>query len=226
MSDNHECPAQTESTAAGWRADCRSYARAQAEAEARARWQVAADAVIPFNYRWEHVQEVARLACALAAATGADPEVAEAAAWLHDICKGQPEHARAGACAAARFLAGTDFPPAKVAAVAGAIAQHEGLTRPAGAPPMQPTEAAVLWDADKLSKLGVQALFYSAATVHTLGKTLPQRRQDLADFTVKTLRQTVASMNSAPARREAERRYQEMVAALNAWASEEGEPTF
>ncbi len=226
MNDQRTRLAETDAVATSWRSDCRRYARTQAENEARVRWQVGEGDAIPFNYRWEHIQEVVRLACALAAAVDADPEVIEAAAWLPDICKGRPEHARAGAEAATRFLTATDFPAAKIAAVADAIAQHEGLTRPAGAPPMQPLEAAVLWDADKLSKLGVQALFYSAATVHTLGKTLCERRQDLAGFTVNTLSRTAASMNTAPARREAELRYSQMVAALEIWASEEGEPNF
>ena len=41
----------------------------------------------PFEYRWEHVQTTVRLALRLAECTGADREVCEAAAWLHDVTK-------------------------------------------------------------------------------------------------------------------------------------------
>ena len=40
-----------------------------------------------FNYRWEHVATVVTLALRLAEQTGADTEIVEAAAWLHDVCK-------------------------------------------------------------------------------------------------------------------------------------------
>jgi uncharacterized protein len=69
---------------------------------------------LPFNYRWEHIQCVVSLALHLAAKTGADREVVEAAAWLHDVCKGEPNHGAAGARAARTLLSHTDFPAAKI----------------------------------------------------------------------------------------------------------------
>ena len=42
---------------------------------------------VSFNYRWEHITTVVTLALRLAELTGADVEIVEAAAWLHDICK-------------------------------------------------------------------------------------------------------------------------------------------
>jgi uncharacterized protein len=93
-----------------------------------------------------------RLAVRLAERTGADREVCEAAAWLHDVAKPHSQdHGRDGAIAARRILAGTDYPPHKVDLVVDAIDKHVGLSHDE---PVEPLEAAVLWDADKLSKLG------------------------------------------------------------------------
>jgi uncharacterized protein len=201
-----------------WRAACRALAEDRATAEARAAWH---HAPIPFNHRWEHVQEVVSLALWLAVNTGADPSAVEAAAWLHDICKMQPQHAWAGAAEAEHVLADLDFPPAKIPIVVAAIRQHEGLYRPAGSEPLQPLEASVLWDADKLSKIGVQALAFSLSAPYTAGKTLAERRTYIEQFVRTVLAKTVRSMHTEPARCMAQMRYRAMVAALEAWAQEE-----
>src|SRR5690606_9035885 len=148
-----------------WREAVRQAAAEQAEAEARRAWRVEPGEPIPFEHRWEHVRQVVSLALWLAEETGADREVVEAAAWLHDVRKQEPSHAKAGALAAQVILAETDFPHEKIAAVADAIRKHEGMVRPAGAAPLTPLEAAVLWDADKLTKIGVQALIFNLSTV-------------------------------------------------------------
>ncbi len=126
--------------------------------EAELRW---GSADVPFNYRWEHVQAVVMLAVRLAELTGADRQVVEAAAWLHDICKRgrDDDHGRDGASAARQVLAQTDFPSGKIEAVADAIGKHVGLYADQ---PVEPLEAAVLWDADKLSKLGATAVLHFA----------------------------------------------------------------
>jgi uncharacterized protein len=129
-----------------------------AAAETEVKWGCASDA---FNYRWEHVQAVVRTALRLAELVGADAEVVEAAAWLHDVAKlGHREaHGREGAAAARAILAQSDFPPHKVDAVAEAIAKHVGLFVPPESK-IEPLEAAVLWDADKLTKLGALAVLH------------------------------------------------------------------
>jgi uncharacterized protein len=204
-----------------WRTVCRQAAAEQAIAEARSVWHLPADQPLPFDHRWEHVQEVVRLALQLTAATGADAEIVEAAAWLHDVCKGQRHHATLGAAAAERILATTDFPAAKISTVAEAIRQHEGLIRPADTPPLEPLEAAVLWDADKLSKIGVQALAFLLSAHYLFGRTLADRRRNCQDYVTETLSRTVTSMNTPPARRLAEERYAHMVQMLALWAGEE-----
>ena len=196
-------------------------AHQRAVAEATAAWKLPIDAPVPFSYRWEHVQEVVRLACWLAEQLAADSEVVEAAAWLHDVCKGQPKHALAGAAEAEHFLPTTDFPAAKIPAVLAAIREHEGLYRKVNASPLEPLETAILWDADKLSKLGVQALAFSLSTVYHAGLTLRQRRENMLDFLENSLSRTVESMNTKPARRAAKQRYKNMVTVLTLWQEEE-----
>lgn len=207
-----------------WRQSCRDLAQARAAYEESHLWGVTGlSGPSPFAHRWEHVQEVVRLAHWLAAAAGAtdaQQTVIEAAAWLHDICKLEPHHAAAAAAEAPGILAATSFPPALVAAVVDTIAQHEGMTRPAGAPPLQPLEAAVLWDADKLSKLGVGALAISMAAPYDAGRGLAERRARMELFVHTTLARTVESMNTPTARAEAQRRFADLTLAMRAWEAE------
>jgi uncharacterized protein len=158
-----------------------------------------------FNYRWEHVQAVARLAVRLAALTGADAEVVEAAAWLHDVRKAYGrDHGREGALAARQILAQTDFPPRKIDAVADAIAKHVGL---AVSEPVEPLEAAVIWDADKLSKLGATIVLHLTGYLVTRdggypitrdGRSTDQLIEDLSD--AGWMEGAVANFHTSPAR--------------------------
>jgi uncharacterized protein len=174
---------------------------------------------VSFNYRWEHVTAVVRLALRLAFQTGADEEIVEAAAWLHDVCKATDgeEHPEAGAAFARTFLPQTDFPPEKIAAVAAVIEVHKGLWRDG---PLDNLEAQVLWDADKLAKIGLTAIFHW--TGHALAGTTPRTLDELmalgrsADWQAKT----VASMHTEPARRAARRR---LHAYRDLWDELEGE---
>jgi uncharacterized protein len=126
-------------------------------AEAKERWDLQEP---PVNYRWQHVQAVVRLGAALARLTGADEQVVEAAAWLHDVRKmgKDDDHGVEGAKRAGEILALTDFPPGKIDSVAEAIEKHVGLYKDET---IEPLEAAVLWDADKLSKLGATSILHA-----------------------------------------------------------------
>jgi len=186
-----------------WRKDCRDLARARSAAEDG---EGAGQDGGLLAYRWEHVRQVVGLALRIGSRT-----------WLHDIGKGQPNHAAVGAAEARNFLATTDFPPEKIETVVAAIAQHEGLTRPVGAPPLEPLEAAVLWDADKVSKLGVSALALALGSANVKGNTLAARYHYTADFANRVLARTVQSMNTAPGRALAERRHADM---LELWDKE------
>jgi uncharacterized protein len=209
-----------EGTPCSWREVVMAAAKAQSEAEGRKLWHINEGEPLPFNHRFEHVSQVTALAMQLAQTLNADLEIVEAAAWLHDVRKQEPKHALAGAAAARTILADTDFPAAKIEAVADAISKHEGLYREAGAPPLEPLEAAILWDADKLSKLGVQSVLASLSTPHVFGKDMAARWRYVAEFAVNVLARTVESMNTKPARHMAERRYRSTLAVLNLWARE------
>lgn len=157
-----------------------------------------------FNYRWEHVTSVVTLALKLADIVGADKDIVEAAAWLHDITKQEGQtHAKSGASFAQDFLAKTDFPKKKIKYVASAIADHKGLWRDK---PLTNLESMVLWDADKLSKLGLTAAF------HWTGMALAGKRLTSVDNLVtigqsaRWQKKTVASMHTEPAKKAAQKR--------------------
>jgi uncharacterized protein len=159
-----------------------------------------------YNYRWEHVNAVHKLALRLGKLTGADLEVVEAAAWLHDVAKeAGREHPQLGAAYARSFLPTTDFPVEKIERVAQTIEDHMGLWRDE---PLTALEAQVLWDADKLAKLGLTAVF------HWVGGDFAGTERLTTETLIAHGRQpnwqdkTVASMHTAPARRAARARLQ------------------
>jgi uncharacterized protein len=155
--------------APAWRDAVRAAAQGAALALDKAKWDKLGCTAPLFAYRWEHVQAVVRLAIRLAERTGADREIVEAAAWLHDVGKGRgsEDHGRDGAAAARTILAQTDFPPYKIEAVADAIAKHVGS---AMSEPVEPLEAAVIWDADKLTWLGATSALHIAGSAVMMGK--------------------------------------------------------
>lgn len=189
----------TDPTCPPWRTAARDAMHAATLTELRGRHGTDQ---VSFNYRWEHVTVVAALALRLAALTGADAETVEAAAWLHDVCKFShgEQHPQAGAAFARAFLPTTDFPPAKIDAVAAAIADHMGLWRDE---PLTVLESQVLWDADKLAKIGLTAVFQwmggrlAGSEMRTMADLIARGRK--VDWQAKT----VASMHTEPARRAA-----------------------
>ncbi len=196
-------PTNNNKTKKPWREAVQEVMRHATEAEALARFGKRKPA---FNYRWEHVTVVVTLANRLAELTGADRDVVEAAAWLHDVRKEAKEkHPQEGAKFARKFLPKTDFPPQKIEQVARAIEDHMGLWLEK---PLTNLESQVLWDADKLAKIGLTAVFHFTGNVLAKGK--PTTTEDLivmgsdAEWQTKT----VASMHTEPARRAAADRLQ------------------
>ena len=135
---------------------------------------------VSFNYRWEHVTTVVTLAKRLAKLTGADKDIVEAAAWLHDVRKsGQGNHALAGAEFARHYLPKTDFPDDKVDQVAYAIEVHMGLWRDE---PLKNLEAMVLWSRqrsstfDRMTPTRTSRLIPACTRAAPRGSTTPMRR--------------------------------------------------
>ena len=92
-------------------------------------------------------------------------------------------------------MALSDFPPDKVWAVAEVIAKHVGLVIPA---PVEPLEAAVLWDADKLTKIGATAILLH--TGHRVTAGLGTIADLLASLPKPILPDIVDCLHTAPAR--------------------------
>lgn len=158
-----------------------------------------------FNYRWEHVKAVVKIARKLAKLTGADEEVVEAAAWLHDIMKQKAkyDHALEGAIAARKILAKTNFPDEKIKAVTSAIEQHSGLYLDDS---VKGLEAAVLWDADKLAKIGLTAAFHWMGAEFAREQMLTTKDLITLGQDVDWQEKTVASMHTEPAKKAAKKR--------------------
>jgi uncharacterized protein len=192
--DEGAMPGSTSLPQPAWRKVVRATARAAAAREIEESGDGASAPV--FNYRWEHVKAVVRTAVRLAEVTGADREIVEAAAWLHDVRKGDSrDHGRDGAITAREILAQTDFPPLKIEAVAQAIARHVGLSTTGR---IEPLEAAVLWDADKLAKLGAVAVIHFAGFL--LGRRAPSTAALLKQLSDASWQEDVVrSFNTAPA---------------------------
>lgn len=140
---------------------------------------------LTFDYRFEHTRTAVAFATGLAPELNVSASLGTIAAWLHDIAKcwdpaltktvnldRREHHGVIGGQEAEEFLRGLDFPRAAASQVREAIAAHVGyqkdytITEPLN---------ALLWDADKLSKIGV------AGTMHFLCKQLSYGR-DLIDL--------------------------------------------
>lgn len=103
-----------------------------------------------------HIQRVVKTALELANQEGADEEVVEAAAWLHDcvvLPKNHPERNNASLLAAEKaqaFLSDSDFPREKLQNTIHSIEAHSysgGITP-------ETLEAKLVQDADRLDALG------------------------------------------------------------------------
>lgn len=143
---------------------------------------------------WANAQEIA------VELGGVDLEILLPAAYFHDavnLPKNHPDRAQASTASAdwaAHYLAGTDFPAAKIPAVAHAIAAHSFS---AAIPPETP-EAEVLQDADRLEALGaigiarmfhvggaMGGLLFDAADPMALNRPLDDKRFSLDHLEVK-----------------------------------------
>jgi len=111
-----------------------------------------------YNYRGNHIEEVVVLAKHLAERTTADMEVITLAAWLHDIAKpgiggiAAQHHGITSAEMAEEILAEEGIDRVTIERVSDVIRKHVGLTLKE---PLEPIEAQIIWEADKILKLGM-----------------------------------------------------------------------
>jgi uncharacterized protein len=96
----------------------------------------------------EHIYCTVRLAKYLAEKEGADVDICEAAAWLHDIAKNKGKnHGIEGAKKAEEFLKILDLNPKIIERICNAIKYHDTSDS-------KTIEDKVLYDADKLQGVG------------------------------------------------------------------------
>ncbi len=132
-----------------------------------------------------HTERVRTLAVYIAREEEADVEVVEKAAELHDIARGEPNHARRGAEIARKVLQNQGYSTDFIAKVAHCIEAHSFSS---GVAP-QTLEAKILSDADKLDAIGAigvaRAFMFSGETGRTIEKTLRHFEEKL--LTLKEL---------------------------------------
>jgi predicted metal-dependent HD superfamily phosphohydrolase len=170
---------------------------------ARAHWPGPTVDSPPFyNYRLEHVRQVERDALRLMDEVGGDRDVVLAAVWIHDRFQPQysgPDHAARAADWARQHLGSMGFPQQSVESVCFAVGVHSSA--PHAIPPGE-KEARLLWDADKLSKIGagsiVAFLCAIAAFPHEVITHATLAQHDL--FRLGDARLTVDSFYFQPSR--------------------------
>ncbi len=196
-----------------WREQCESTLRAGTEADAIRFWgkshPVPGGPRPVFDYRFEHTLATVKIARWLEPTVGADLETVECAAWLHDCRKylghdrERDSHAWDASAVVPEILAGTDFPAEKIPAVRHAIEHHVGLKL---ARRLEPLETACLWDADKLSKIGAASLVHFACIAGAFEPLHTAEILQRGERWLERSRTIASSMNTEPARKEAERR--------------------
>ncbi len=125
---------------------------------------------LKFNYRAEHTELVLSIGMQLGRKLEADMDIIRAAILLHDIGRNKVEkgHAKVGAQLASEILKKCDFPLEKIDAVTYAIGIHAGWDESIP----ETLEARILWDADKLSKLGASVILHRAMRIPLKGKEI------------------------------------------------------
>lgn len=183
----------------------------------------------------DHVLRVHRTALWIAERVGADLEIVNAAALLHDIARrkeGNGEchcHAEEGSRQAGQILNALGFDQKKVEKVCHCIAVH----RYSKAKEPQTLEAKVLQDADRLDALGAicVARVFMYNGLHQMPMYEPdlnpvegysgQRTTAINHFYEKILKLTPETFHTGPAKRVARRRYhfieQFLHSFLNEW---------
>ena len=162
----------------------------------------------PWNYRGDHVVEAVEIAKQLAKETSADMEVVVIATWLHDCAHmntaGTPRpagvtHGEACARKAHEFLIWEGIDEATVDRVCDAIRKHGGYTRDEA---LEPLEAQIVWEADKLTKIGLTAIIR-----HILNGVRYEPNPSMKEILERIQKWTslmekiAASMMTAPAKR-------------------------
>ncbi|BBB31775.1 conserved hypothetical protein [Thermotomaculum hydrothermale] len=156
-----------------WERYLENLLREKTEREAAALWKHSGGG-IPFDYRFEHVMAVVKHGKFLQRHEGGDLKVIVAACYLHDIGKSffikegkNKHHGYKSAEMAKKILKDiNDFSDSEIEHVAEAIRNHVGLFKDNK---NRCLEGKILWDADKLTKVGALSLAHSLAIAGAFG---------------------------------------------------------
>lgn len=116
-----------------------------------------------YNYRFDHVEEVVNLAQYIASGTDANMDAVVLSAWLHDLAKpgvggvSAQDHGILSAELAQDILSREGLDPVTINRITDVIQKHVGLTLEK---PLEPIEAQILWEADKILKLGLIGMLH------------------------------------------------------------------
>lgn len=138
-----------------WLLELKGYIIRSTTEAARAYWPSPNELGSPyFNFRLEHIRQVERDAIEILNCERGDEEIVMAAVWIHDRFQPQfdgAQHADKAGRWTRKNLKMLGFPEHKVEAVALAVEMH---TRRSMDIPHDLREAQILWDADRLARLG------------------------------------------------------------------------
>lgn len=204
-------------TQVNWQIACESALQAHSRTDALRFWGKSFESPtgpLPvFDYRFEHTLAAVKIGRWLAQILQADAEIVECALWLHDCRKyladhhGPDTHAEKAAQVVPEILEGTNFPKHKIAAVQAAIRSHVGLHREgADQKSLSPLENACVWDADKLSKLGVASLIHYGCISGGFGPVSTLHLLERGEHWIGVVEGIARSMNTFPAKQEAQKR--------------------
>ncbi|MFW9920938.1 MAG: HD domain-containing protein [Candidatus Thorarchaeota archaeon] len=161
-----------------------------------------------YNYRLDHIKRVVNLSKLIGRDVGANMEIVELAAWLHDIAKpgmgGVKNHGVESAKIAKAILLEHGYPRNTIDSVCDVIRKHVGLTLDI---PLLPIEAQVVWEADKLDKLGMIGFIHyiiNGIKIHP-GRSMNEMAESLKEY-LPLAEKIERSMSSATAKRIAKKR--------------------
>lgn len=166
-----------------------------------------------YNYRYDHVELVVKLSQHIAKQTDADLDIITIAGWLHDIAKpglgGVENHGELSAEMAQQFLEQEAMDSKIIKRVCDVIRKHVGLTLDK---PLKPLEAQILWDADKIVKLGMVGFIHFLLNGIRInpGMNIQEISTRIREY-IPLAKKIVQSMNTTKGRKIAEERLEVLV---------------
>jgi len=186
-----------------WELKLQNLVRTETEIDAGDVWNTSTD-YIPFNYRFEHTKSVVNTARYLQRHEGGSYRVIVAAAWLHDIAKRfgmkdepGPHHGILSAARATEILNTLDFSVEEVECVHEAIEHQVGFFAD---DIRRSLEADIIWDADKLTKVGAVSIGHAFSIAPAFGQVTTEGMIQRGRNWLQVVEKTVSAFKTETAR--------------------------